>query len=164
MDDALMRRLIEGTMDLALMYTPHYGSGFFVEHLFDETLTLVSSNPNYVHQDDTYVHIDWGPSFDAQHLATYPDVDRPAQLVSIGWLALQLVLANGGACFVPERLSDPYVKSGRLHKALNTSRFRLPTYVVYPLERASMELEQALAIMRTVAAALPRGPEASASK
>jgi hypothetical protein len=44
-EDDLMRRIVEGTLDLALMYTPQHSAGLQVEHLFDETLILVTSDP-----------------------------------------------------------------------------------------------------------------------
>jgi DNA-binding transcriptional LysR family regulator len=34
-EEDLMRRMIEGTLDLALMYTPRHSSGLQIEHLFD---------------------------------------------------------------------------------------------------------------------------------
>lgn len=153
-EDDLMRRLVEGTMDLALMYTPRYIGGFHVEHLFDETLVLISSSPEYSAPDDTYVYVDWGPSFYAQHHASYPDLERPPQVANIGWLALQVILVNGGACFVPERMAARFVATGRLHLPPNTPRFRLPAYVVYPSESDSTVLEPALATLRTTAAEL----------
>ena len=153
-DDDLMRRLVEGTMDLALMYTPRYVAGFHVEHVFDETLVLISDDPQYGEPDDTYVYVDWGPSFYAQHLASYPHLERTAQLANIGWLGLQLILANGGACFVPERLAHRYVATRCLHLPPNASSFRLPAYVVYPSESESTVLEPALAILRSMAAEL----------
>ncbi len=39
----LMDRLIEGTLDLAVMYRPANRPGLIIEHLFDEELVLVSS-------------------------------------------------------------------------------------------------------------------------
>ena len=42
-EEDLMRRLIESTLDIGLMYTPSHSPGLVVEHLFDETLVLVSS-------------------------------------------------------------------------------------------------------------------------
>ena len=60
-EDDLIRRLVEGTMDLALMYTPRYGSGLYVEHLFDEIVVLISNDPKYAGPDDGYVFVDWGP-------------------------------------------------------------------------------------------------------
>ncbi len=151
-EDDLMRRLVEGTMDLALMYTPHHGPGLHVEHLFDETLVLLSSDPQYRKPDDAYVYIDWGPTFYAQHHASYPDLERPALLANIGWLGLQLILSNGGACFLPERIASNYLQTGQLHPVPDSPRFRLPSYVVYPLESESEGLEAALAVLRKIAA------------
>ena len=45
-EEDLMRRIIDGTMDLALMYSPQQGAGIQVEHLFDETLILVGGEPD----------------------------------------------------------------------------------------------------------------------
>jgi DNA-binding transcriptional LysR family regulator len=41
-EEGLMRRLIEGTLDIGLMSTPSHAPGLVVEHLFDERLVLVS--------------------------------------------------------------------------------------------------------------------------
>jgi LysR family transcriptional regulator, flagellar master operon regulator len=153
-EDDLMRRLIEGTMDLALMYTPRYLSGFHVEHLFDETLVLVSNDPHYSGPDDSYIYVDWGPSFYAQHLARYPGLERPPQVANIGWIALQTILTTGGACFVPGRLADRHIQAGRLHRSPDSPRINLPAYVVYPSERETTVLEPALATLRTIAAEL----------
>jgi DNA-binding transcriptional LysR family regulator len=46
-EEDLMRNLIEGMLDIGLMYTPSHSPGLIVEHIFDETLVLVSSR-----QDD----------------------------------------------------------------------------------------------------------------
>ncbi len=40
-----MRRVIAGTMDLALMYSPRQAAGIRVEYLFVETLILVGPDP-----------------------------------------------------------------------------------------------------------------------
>jgi DNA-binding transcriptional LysR family regulator len=147
-EEDLMRRLVEGTLDLALMYTPQHGPGVHVEHLFDETLVLLSTDPEQRLPDDNYVYVDWGPAFYAQHSASYPALERPAQMVNIGWLGLQLILQNGGACFVPERMAEPLLQARRLFLVQNSPRFRLPAYVVYPLESESSVLEFAVQALR----------------
>jgi DNA-binding transcriptional LysR family regulator len=96
------------------------------------------------------VYVNWGPTFYAQHSKVYPDLERPAQMANIGWLGLQLILANGGTCFVPERVAAPYVRAGCLHVAPTGPRFLLPAYVVYPLESESPVLETALSTLRAV--------------
>jgi len=147
-EEDLMRRLVEGTLDLALMYTPQHSPGLHVEHLFDETLVMLGTDPGQRRPSDDYVYVDWGPAFYAQHGASYPDLERPAQIANIGWLGLQLILENGGACFVPERMAGPYLESGRLFLVSDSPRFKLPAYVVYPLESDSSVLETALQTLR----------------
>ena len=153
-EEDLMRRMVEGTLDLALMYTPQHAPGLHVEHLFDETLVFVATDRALRRPDDRYVYVDWGPAFYAQHSASYPDLERPALYANIGWLAVQLILANGGSCFLPERMADPYLADGRLFAVPGSPRFRLPAYVVYPLDSDSPELAEALAGLRALAAEL----------
>ena len=43
LSDVLSQRLIEGTLDLAIMYRPIQPPGHTVEHLFDEEFVLVTS-------------------------------------------------------------------------------------------------------------------------
>lgn len=149
-EEDLMRRVVEGTLDLALMYTPQHGPGLQVEHLFDETLVLLSTQRGQRGLDDGYVHVDWGPAFFAQHSAMYPEVERPALTANIGWLGLQVILANGGSCFVPERMAAPRVAAGELFSPPGSPRFRLPAYVVYALDNESATLQPALAGLRAL--------------
>jgi len=98
-EDDLMRHLIEGALDIGLMYSPSHSAGLNVEHLFDETLIFVSTRTDEYRPGDDYIYIEWGPGFYAQHNQSYPDLERPPQIVNIGWLGIQLLLENGGSCF-----------------------------------------------------------------
>jgi len=80
-----MRRLIEGTLDIGLMYTPSHVTGLVVEHLFDETLVLISSRRDSRWSGEDYICVDWGPGFYARHRESYPDLERPPLSVNIGW-------------------------------------------------------------------------------
>jgi LysR family transcriptional regulator, flagellar master operon regulator len=151
-EEDLMRRAIEGTLDLALMYTPQHSPGLHVEHLFDETLVLLSTDPAQRGLDEHYVHVDWGPAFFAQHSARYPDTERPALTANIGWLGLQIILANGGSCFVPERMAAPRIRAGELFQPPDSPRLRLPAYVVYAPDRDAPMLQPALEGLRKLAA------------
>ena len=147
----LMRRLIEGTMDIGLMYTPQHSPGLQVEYLFDETVILVGTNPNTSWRDENYVYVDWGPRFYAEHSNHFPELERPALLANIGWLAVQLVLKNGGSCFLPQRMAEPLVAKGKLFPIPNSPSFRLPTYAIYPTNMATGECQQALTLLRELA-------------
>jgi DNA-binding transcriptional LysR family regulator len=152
-EDDLMRRLIEGTVDIGLMYTPQHSPGLKVEHLFDETLVLLTTRPGSPWPGDDYIYVDWGPEFYVQHSSNYPDLERPAQVVNIGWLGIQLILTNGGSCFLPVRMAEPFIWARRLHRVPDSPEFKLPSYMVYPLDSNSTVLTQVLGSLRMLAAA-----------
>lgn len=151
-EEDLMRRLIEGTLDISLMYTPSHAPGLVVEHLFDETLVLVSSRPDTRWPDEDYVYVEWGPAFYAKHRESYPDLERPAQVVNIGWLGVQLILANGGCCFLPLRMAQPFIDEKRLFRVMDGPAFSHPAYMVFPREIDNDVLQLALQGLRELAA------------
>jgi len=150
-EEDLMRRLTEGTLDIGVMYTPSHAPGLVVEHLFDETLVLVSSRPDLHWPGEDYIDVDWGPGFYAKRREYYPDLERPAQVVNIGWLAVQLILANGGSCFLPKRMAQPLVEEGRLLQDDGGPELALPAYMVFGREAESDVLRQAVEGLRELA-------------
>lgn len=152
-EEDLMRRLVEGTLDIGLMYTPQHSPGIEIEHLFDETLVLLTTDPDKPWPDQDYIFVNWGPAFYAQHRDSFPDLERPAQTVNIGWLGIQLILNNGGSCFVPLRMAESFIEEKRLFLVPHSPEFRLPAYMVYPRESESEVLGEALAGMRLLAEA-----------
>ena len=146
-----MRRLVEGTMDIALMYTPTHAPGLIVEHLFDEVLVQLSSEKDARLSGGDYIHVDWGPGFFAKHREYFPDLERPARVVNIGWLAVQLMLASGGTCFLPRRMARPLIAEGRLFCVAGGPEFTLPAYMVFPRETDSDVLRDALQGLRALA-------------
>ncbi|MCK9606040.1 MAG: LysR family transcriptional regulator [Methylomonas sp.] len=151
-EEDLMRGAIEGSMDISMMYTPQHNPGLKVEHLFDETLVLLTTDPEKPWPNDDYIYVDWGPGFYAQHSNGYPNLERPAQVVNIGWLAVQLVLSNGGSCFLPIRIAAPLIKEHKLFQVPDSPQFRLPAYMVSPFDSDSIILQQILDIIRLLAA------------
>ena len=62
-----MAGLVEGRVDVGVMYTPHSRPGLKVELLLEEELVLVSSDPADAHHPGPdYVYVDWGPEFFAE--------------------------------------------------------------------------------------------------
>lgn len=146
----LMRHLIEGSLDLCLMYSPTHSSGIIVEHLFDENLVLVSTQSDARGPGDDYIYVEWGPGFSIQHTQSYPDLERPPQTVNIGWLGVQLLLSNGGSCFLPERMAAPFIAKGLFFRVENSPEYAHPAYVVYPRKSENPVLEQALTLLRNM--------------
>ena len=151
--NSLMQRLVEGTLDIGVMYTPQSRPGFEVEMLFEEELVLVSSEPKPSRKlDKNYVFIDWGPEFQADHSLNFPDLTTPGLYMELGSLSLNYLLENRGSGFVPKRLVLPHLQEGRLKLVRQAPVFHYPAYVVYPTGADPHILNQALKTMRKVAA------------
>lgn len=150
-EEDLMRSLVEGRMDVGIMYTPQHSPGLQIEHLFDETLALFTTDPDKSWPNDDYIYVEWGPAFYALHSSRYPDLESPPQTVNIGWLGVQLILCNGGSCFLPTRMAEPLVQAGKLFHVADSPQFRLPTYMVFPRNSDSIVLQQVLDSLRLLA-------------
>lgn len=146
-EDELIRRLMAGTLDIALMYSPRHAHGLTIKHLFDETLVLVGTEPDKPWPDENYVYVDWGPGFYTEHNNCFPELERPALLANLGWLAVQLVVKNGGSCFLPKRMADQLTINSKLALIPDSPNFRLPAYVVYPDHTETKDIHQAIDIL-----------------
>lgn len=149
----IMQGLIEGAVDIGVMYTPTSRPGLVVEPLFDETLLLVTSDLKRNWPDDGYIHIDWGPEFNAQFSDHFPDVPPPAMVSNIGWLGVQQLLTYGGSGYFPLRLVRQNIESGQLWRVPDTPEFKLPAYMVFQRDSDNATLKQALDGLRELARA-----------
>ena len=150
-DSELMQGLVEGRLDIGVMYTPQSRPGLRVELLLEETLVLVSTDPRGAGRPGPgYIYIDWGPEFYVRHSASFPDFIGPALTANISWLGLHHILENGGSGYFPLRLARPYFEDGRLTRLEGVPEFSLPAYVAYPSEDRSDFIDVALAVIRHV--------------
>lgn len=153
----LMQGLVEGRLDIGVMYTPQSRPGLTVEALLEERLVLVSTDPaGRPEPGPGYVHIEWGPEFYAKHSAAFPDFIGPALTANIGWLGLQHILENGGSGYFPTRLVSPYLEDGRLTGLRGAPEFSLPAYAVYSANADPDLFDMALGVLRNLAASEPR--------
>ncbi len=130
----LMMDLIDGSLDIGVMYTPQSRPSLCVEPLLEERLILVTSDPHSHHQPDPehYVHVEWGPEFLTQLTDRLPEMSSPQIIVGIGWLGLQRILNRPGSGYFPRRLVGEHIQQGRLYPVETAPSFQLPAYVVYP--------------------------------
>jgi LysR family transcriptional regulator, flagellar master operon regulator len=130
------QRLVEGTLDLAVLYRPVQLPGFTIEHLFDEEFVLVSSaKPGSRRARPDYVFIDWGIDFQQDHTAAYPELSSPALNLDLGAMGLDYVLANEASGYFPRRMVKTHLARGRLRETKRARRFVYPVYVIFPESR-----------------------------
>ena len=152
-ENDLMHGLVEGRLDIAVMYTPQRRPGLAVEPLFDERLILVSGGAERFHKlDHRYVYIDWGPEFYAKHAASFPDFAGPAVTTNVGWLGLRHILGRGGSGYFPVRLVRPYLESGQLSRVPDSPEFAVSAYAVHRSDSDAGLMALAMAEIRRLAA------------
>jgi DNA-binding transcriptional LysR family regulator len=154
----LMQGLIEGRLDIGVMYTPESRPGLKVERLFNERLVLASTDRKaQAEPGPGYVYIDWGPEFFARHSASFPDFQGTALTANIGWLGLEHVLQNGGSGYFPLRLVRPHLPGRRLNVLPGAPKFRLTAYLVHAADADNGVIGSALAAIRRAAIAERKG-------
>jgi DNA-binding transcriptional LysR family regulator len=137
-EEDMMRCLVEGSIDLGVMYTPERRPGLGSEWLFDEQMVLVSADPHCPWPDPNYVQVNWGPEFYAQFGSAFPSHPPPAQHANIGWLAMQLMRQQGGSAYLPQRIIRQALEQGQMHRVPQAPCFAISVYVVFPLERSEL--------------------------
>lgn len=149
----LMQRMIDGILDLAVVYTPQSRPGFDVEMLFEEVLVLVSSEPNPGRGPGrNYIYVDWGPEFQADHGLNYPGLSTPPIYMELGSLGLNYLLQNQGSGYFPRRVIGPYLETGVLRLVRSAPAFSYPAYAVYPSVRDEAVFGSVLEGLREIAA------------
>lgn len=150
---ALMQRLIDGTLDIGVMYTPTARPGFEIEMLFQEELVLVTSGlAQSTRPGPNYVYVDWGPEFQADHSLNFPELSTPGIYMELGSLGLKYVLENEASGYFPNRLIEPHLASGSLKLVPGAPKFDYPAYVVFPTEGDTKFLRPALDCLHDIAA------------
>jgi DNA-binding transcriptional LysR family regulator len=151
--DLLTQRLIEGTLDLAVMYRPIQPPGHLIEHLFDEEFVLVSSAGAATRKANAdYVFIDWGQEFQQDHAAAYPERSSPGLNLDIGTVGIDYLLANEVSAYFPMRIVRSHLTRGRLRQPKRARRFVYPVYMAYPETHDEEAYEPVLEALRHDAA------------
>ena len=137
--DRLLDRVQTGSLDIAVMYTPHHRPGIEMAPLLEEELIAVTTSSRRKLVRDDYVFVDWGPDFAAQHDAAYPGLKDAGLTVGLGPLALRYVLVVGGTGYFRTRAVQRYLKSGELKRVPGTPKFSYSAYAAYS-QQADPEL------------------------
>ncbi len=162
LEPEIMQGLIEGRIDIGVMYTPQSRPGLKVEQLFDERLVMVSTSAKNAPEPQAgYVYVDWGPEFYARHSACFPSFGSPSLTANIGWLGLQHLMKNGGSGYFPMRIVLPHLAAKRLHIVARAPEFSVPAYVVYPIDSEREVIANAIHIMHRLASSAAKSKAAA---
>ncbi|RCX31274.1 LysR substrate-binding domain-containing protein [Thioalbus denitrificans] len=149
--ELLLRRLLDGVLDIAVLFEPPRLPGETVREVGTVNLVLVSSVEGAGAMEalgEGFVRVDWGASTALELARRYPDLPTPSLRMSHGTLALGFILERGGAAYLPERLAEPHLAAGRLHRVADAAPIERPAYAVYrPGSEREEVIRQALALL-----------------
>jgi LysR family transcriptional regulator, flagellar master operon regulator len=127
----LLDAVQNGSLDMAILYSPLRRPGIVTSLILEEDLVLVATDrcENQVTRKD-YVYVDWGPDFAAAHDRIYPGVRLKSSYVGLGPLALRLLLQVGGSGYFRTRAVEPHICAGQLSLVEDAPRFSFSLYAV----------------------------------
>lgn len=105
--ESLLRNLLDGSLDLGFVFDPPTPPQILTIALTPVPLIMVSSSPGEVAESAVmkdYIFVDWGTSFRMIHARQYPDLPPPKLRASVGRIALNFLMACGGAAYLPQDL------------------------------------------------------------
>ena len=151
--DFLTRRLIDGTLDVAIMLEPAQLDIMHVKEIATIEFIFVSSEPGQAVEDalaQNYVFVDWGLTFGLDHRRAFPDASEAMTRVSHAKMALDYINLVGGSGYLPKRMVSRDLDVGLLHKVADAPVFTRQAYATYPVRSPRLDLvEQSLRLIRS---------------
>lgn len=129
--EELMNQVVEGILDLAIVYAPRYRPGLRVELVAEERLVMVATPAGSTEASADYVYVDWGPEFALQHNMRFPERADPGIFVGLGPLGLSYVLEAGGSGYFRLGAVRPHLESGKLELVAGAPDFVYSAYAVH---------------------------------
>lgn len=141
--DDLTRKLIDGTLDVAIMLEPAQLDIMQIREIAKIDFMLVSSHAGLdietaLKQD--YIYVDWGLSFALDHRRAFPDAPQSMTRVSHAKMALEYITSLGGSAYLPRRMVSRELELGLLHDIPGAPLFARQAYATFPVRSSRLEL------------------------
>lgn len=132
MTDRIMRFLVEGVIQAALLYAPQLRPGLIVEPALDDELVLVASWPGAtLDLGDAFVSVEWGPEFTHALAIALPHLTDSGRSMALGALVMEYIVNRRAAAYLPARSAKRYLDAGKLHLVADAPRFPYPSWVIW---------------------------------
>lgn len=133
MPERITRFLIEGIVQIGLLYSPQLRPGLVAHKVLDEELVLAASWEAEIDEitEEPYVFVDWGPEFVHAHALELPDLTNPGLTLSLGAMSADYIVKRHAAGYLPARYIKTYLDEGRLHLVPDAPRFPYPIWSIW---------------------------------
>jgi DNA-binding transcriptional LysR family regulator len=141
--EVLTRRLIDGTLDLAILLEPAQLDIMHIQEIALLEIVCVSSVKDVSINEalaSNYVFVDWGLSFGLDHRRAFPDAPESMTRVSQAKIAYEYVRAVGGSAYLPRRMIEKDLEMGLLHPVVDAPVFERQAYATFPVRTSRRDL------------------------
>lgn len=126
--EAIQRKIAEKSLDIGLLTDPIKDEEFECELIGHFTLALVGTKPTLNNNDEGYVFVDWGLTFQKEH-ATYHKL-TPSFKTTTAKIAQEFIDTNGGFAYLPMESVSDNVAAGKYHLIETELQIQRPIYCV----------------------------------
>lgn len=140
--DVLTRRLIDGTLDVAIMLEPAQLETMHIKDLAVLDFICVSSHKDLSIDNafgNDYIFVDWGLSFGLDHRRAFPNAAAAITRVSHAKMALEYIHTIGGTAYLPHRMVEKELEFSLLYRVLEAPVFTRHVYATYPVRSSRIE-------------------------
>lgn len=140
--DVLQRRVKEGTIDVAFCFDYPQMPDLEVVEVMNVPLVMVSSKPKLELSQalsSEYILVDWGSAFASAHAKNFPSMPTPIMRVSIGRMAKDLLLSQGGTAYLAEPMIRQEIDGKKLHKVKDAPVLNRSAYIAYAPDNDKIE-------------------------
>lgn len=143
--EALVRRLIDDSLDVGFMFESLQMTELVVEEVGDIQLILVSSQASQSAMEavnKNYVLVNWGTSFAITHAQHFPDISPPKLHVELGRLAHSKILECGGSAYLAQSMVEDDIASERLFRVHDAPVIKRMCYAAFSPHSERREIIQ----------------------
>jgi DNA-binding transcriptional LysR family regulator len=137
-NDLLVRRVRDGTLDLAFSFESPQLPEIKVEEIANISLIMVTTHAGFDCQQalshGDYVLVDWGTGFAIAHAQAFPEMEPPRLRFGLGRLAHAFVQARGGSLYLPEQVVSDELQSGQLYRVPDAPVMKRAAYALFGAE------------------------------
>lgn len=128
---SLLPSLVDGSLDLAVMFDVPAFPGLVVKELPEISFVMVSSEVNKSFEEalqSNFISIDWGGAFASAFAQHVREPIVTTRHTSVGGVALDLLMKSSGSAYLPEQMVSEIVQSGKLHLVAGAPQMKRPIF------------------------------------
>lgn len=132
--DVLLRRLMDGLLDLAIVFDPPQAPGLDIRERGVLRLVLAATQPGLgIEQalDNGYILVDWGTAFALEHARQLPHMPAPALRMNHGSMARRYLEQTEGSAYLAEQMLAGGDAGRPLYPVARAPVIERPVFAVY---------------------------------